>query len=180
MSENEAFEIEAGTDHRGTHGLMQFVPYFDPRPEHKAQLCCYLINAPTYYSEWSQYMLLVASLAKIEDVADPWLKFPDATHEVLVVVVDPTKPQTVESILESLRAGKPVPTLTPPNIVEQFQATDSEIMEMAWLVGRAVVRGNLNPETVEDHIGVREQWLQACTTTLARLRGKEHLREPGN
>lgn len=173
MTSPEAFEIPIGTDYRGTHGLMQFLPYFDPRKEHQAMIATYLINAPHYYPKWDQYLLMVTSLAHIDGVADPYLRFPEATHELLVVVVSPDHPQTVESILKALQAGKPTPSLVPPNIVAQFKATDDEMLKMAWLLGRSVVRGKLNPETEGHEKEVRDAWTAECEKILANLRGEE-------
>ena len=172
MTSPEAFEIPIGTDYRGTHGLLQFIPYFDPREEHKAQICAYLINAPSYHPDWSQYVMAVTSLASIEGVAEPELKFEGATHELMVATLQPQYPQTVESILQGMRKGAPPPALTPINVAEQFKATDEEMLKLTWLLGRAVVRGNLDPEAVNGASAVRAKWYHTANDILNSLRGE--------
>ncbi|NHA02016.1 hypothetical protein G5V59_26870 [Nocardioides sp. W3-2-3] len=79
------------------------------------------------------------------------------------------------------RAKRPAPQLYlhPPNVGHQFTATDQEMTTVAWLCGRAVVGGDLNPETGDAPDLLREQWLQACVLTLAHLRGEEHAGHAG-
>jgi hypothetical protein len=172
MSEPTAFEIPIGTDYRGTHGLLQFIPYFDPRPEHKAQICAYLINAPSYHPDWSQYVLAVTSLAPMKDTEPPLLKFEGATHELMCATLQPRYSQTVESILENMRKGVPPPALTPINVAEQFKATDDEMLKLTWLLGRAVVRGKLDPEATNGADQVRAKWYHTAHDILNSLRGE--------
>lgn len=47
--------------------------------------------------------------------------------------------------------------------------------ELAWLCGRGVVYGLLNPETADAPERIREAWLAACVRTLAHMRGEEHI-----
>lgn len=139
-----------------------------------ATLVAYLIDAPGFHPLWSQYVLSVVTLADVEGVPPATLKFPGATHELLVIALNPDAgPQTVESLATGAAAGR-IQYLTPVNIAEQYEATDDEMTQLAWLACRGVVLGALNPETADAPTRIRQNWLTACVKTLAHLRGEEH------
>jgi hypothetical protein len=167
---------------RGPYGEVVHVPMLDESadydPKARAALATHrgtwLIDAPVYHPAWSQYVLHVISLADAPDVPPATLKFVGATHELLLVAIDPGPGrQTVETVQGHCLTGK-LPFLTPVNIAEQFECTDDEIRQVAWLCARAVVQGFLNPETGDGPARVRESWLQACVKTLAHIRGEAH------
>lgn len=166
-------EIPVRTDYIGPYGNMRFIPHKPTRPEHQAHVVAYLIDAPGWHPVWNQYQLAVVSLKEFDGVPDPILKFPGATHELLVVAINPEYQQTVSSMIQHGTDGK-LPYLTPVNIAEQFEATDEEMEKLAWLCGRAVVSGQLNPETGDGPERVRMEWLSACVKTLAHIRQEPH------
>lgn len=130
-------------------------------------VCAWLITSPGWHPLWSQYLLSVIDLADHPNMAPATHHYPGATHELLVLALNPEHgPYTPTS--ENVRH------LTPVNIVHQFTATHEEMRELAWLAARAVVHGGLNPETGDAPTLIREQWLTACVKGLAHIRGEEH------
>lgn len=160
--------IPHGTAVAGPHGIAE--PFTNPSAP--ATLCAYLITAPTFHPLWSQYVLCVVTLAPMPGLPPAVLKFPGATHELLVVSLNPEAGhRTVANLSEP---DMQLSHLLPFNIVEQFEATDTEMQSLAWLLCRAVVDGRLTPETADAPTLIRGQWLTACVKTLAHERGEEH------
>lgn len=139
----------------------------------KAGLVWWLITAPLAHPVWSQYLLSVITLADRPDQAPAYLHFPGATHELMVVALNPGVPPQ-RYTAESLESGATINYLEPLNVVEQFTATDDEMRELAELACGGVVNGRLNPETADAPERIREHWLTACVRTLAHMRGEEH------
>lgn len=145
-------------------------------PEGPEVLCQHLINAPVWHPMWSQYALVVVRLRDgIPGMPPPDRKFPGATHEMIVMALNPERGSfgTGAEFLDFMRASG-IPYLTPINIAEQFQAADDEIRHITKLAARAVISGFLNPETAGAPEIVREQWLTSMTKTLAHIRGEAH------
>lgn len=134
-------------------------------------VCTYLITSPGWHPLWSQYALFVVSLRDAPNVAPAVRKFDGATHELIVLVINPEKALTVEDMTGHCRTGD-MPFLSPVNIVEQFKTTDDEILTLAWLAARAVVHGQLNPEVADAPTFIRGVWHDSLTKTLAHLRGE--------
>lgn len=133
-----------------------------------ATLLWWLITAPAYHPLWSQYVLAVVTLEDRPGMPPATLQFPGATHELIVLAVDPGNPPT------RANDGQGFPYLTPVNIAHQFTATDDEMRELAELACAGVVNGLLNPETADAPTRIREEWLSSCVRTLAHMRGEEH------
>jgi hypothetical protein len=166
----------------GPYGTVDFVKppgLRDPRISRKNKAAnqlsrgMWLINSPGWHPLWSQYVMSAISLKSHRDLPEAKLKFEGATHEILLVALNPDFPQTVGSIKGHAKTGK-MPFLKPVNIAEQFECTDDEVRQMCWYACRAVVYGGLNPETSDAPNLIRENWLTALTKTLAHIRGEAH------
>lgn len=143
-----------------------------PVAPHAAEtVCLWLVTAPGYHPFWSQYILIVVRLTDdLPGFPPPHHQFEGTTHELIVLVLNPEAgKQTVESLDRiHAEAGKPQ-YLWPPNIVEQFIATDDEMRQLASFSAQGIVHGMLNPDT-----DGRSGWLPALTKTLAHIRGEAH------
>lgn len=163
------------TEHVGLCGRAERLPQPDI-PEASETVSHWLLTAPPYHPLWSQYML--AGIRLRDDV--PWRpepphrQFPGATHELLVVALNPDQgPYTGEKMLSYAHTGD-LPYLLPVNHAHQFEATDEELEQLAWFAAFGVVHGVLNPETADAPERIRENWLAALVKTLAHIRGEEH------
>jgi hypothetical protein len=166
--------IDPAATYVGGYGRLDPFTPADDVPNAETTTFVALITAPPYHPAWSQYSMYVIDLTPRPGYPDASLNFPGATHELVVTTVDPRHGVLdVEQAQQLYRDRVPF-HLTPINIVHQFQATDDEMRQVAWLCGRAVVLGQLNPETADAPTRIREEWLQACVLTLAHLRGEEH------
>lgn len=167
---------------RGPHGYVHPVPYpslDEPglsdvaRAAIEVGVCTYLITSPGWHPLWSQYVLSVINLRDHPTLPPAVRKFDGATHELMVLALHPEKPRSVEDMTGHCRNGD-LPFLKPVNLAEQFEAADEEMHAVAWLAARAIVHGQLNPETADSPSYIRGTWLVAVTQTLAHLRGEQH------
>lgn len=145
----------------GDLGTARRVPdgAFADRP---AALTLWIITAPAWHPLWSQYSLSVVSLADIPGTPPAIKKFPGATHELLVMALNPDHgPYDAHTVRSDT-----LHHLTPINIAEQFTTTDTQAQQLATLCVRAVVDGRLNPETADAPERIRASWSQAIEETL--------------
>lgn len=144
------------------------------RPEAAQTVDHWLITAPPYHPLWSQYVLCVVRLDDLPGWPAPYRQFEGATHELIVVTLNPEHgPYDVDKMAGYANAAK-LPILTPVNIAHQLTASDDELREVAALAAWAVVNGHLNPETADAPERIRRAWLASLTKTLAHIRGEAH------
>lgn len=152
----------------GQHGSARRVPVEGGLP---AQLATWIVTAPIWHPLWSQYMIAVVSLADLPDHAPAYLQFPEATHELLVIALNPDKgPYDAASI----SASNPVSILEPLNIIEQFIATDEQAILICHGLAHGVCDGMLNPETSDAPARIRSYWAQAVSQSLDHFRDPAH------
>lgn len=140
-------------------------------PEKMAQLSTWIITAPCWHIFWSQYLITVVSLATFPDIDPPHLQFPGATHELIVLTLNPDHgPYDARACTPE----NPVTFMPPHNVCEQFVTTDERAIEVCDLLARAVIDGLMCPETIEDPQGVQAAWRQSISVTLDHFRDPSH------
>jgi hypothetical protein len=156
----------------GPHGRA-FRVALPVRADTAETVCYWVITSPWWHPLWAQYSLGVVRLRPgVPGFPDPVLKFEGATHELIVVALNPEfGPWNERKVVE---ADYALPYLEPVNIAEQFTATDDEMAMLAGLCVLGVLTGHLNPETSDAPTAIREAWLTSMVRTLAHLRGEEH------
>lgn len=160
------------TEHTGRAGSACLLPVGPEVPNATESVAAYLITAPCYHPLWSQYRLDVIRLRDMPDMPPPVLKFQGATHEIMVMTLNPEHgPWTADLVVA---AQHHTPFLTPINVAEQFEATDEEMRAVADLLVQSVVHGILTPESADAPSLIRRQWLTVAVKTLAHLRGEPH------
>lgn len=161
------------TEHQGPYGTALRLAIPDV-PRAAQTVDHWLITAPAYHPAWSQYTLAVVRLDDLPGWPPPVRQFDGATHEVIVVALDPEHgPYDVDK-MAGYAVTADLPFLTPVNIAHQFTADDAEMRELASLAAWAVVHGALNPETADAPERIRGQWLTSLVKTLAHIRGEVH------
>jgi hypothetical protein len=142
-------------------------------------VCWWLLTGP-WHPLWPQFVLSVVSLRDVEGVPPAKLHFPGATHELLVLALNPDDgPTATVHTAQTLEQGgfRAVGGhLEPADVVHQFTATDEEMLQLADLLCRACVDGHLTPSTDDARDRLREAWLSTCVKTLAHMRGEAHAR----
>lgn len=129
----------------------------------------------TWHPIWPQFVISVIHLRDVEGREPATLQFPGATHELLVLALNPGEPPKIHDAVKLERKGlKLCGYLEPIDVVHQFEATDEQMVDLAKLAAQACVDGRLNPSTDDAREFYHEQWLTACVKTLAHMRGEEH------
>lgn len=131
----------------------------------------WVLTAPGWASAWDQYLLGVVRLDDdVPGFPPPRRDFDGATHEQMVVALNPEfGPYDTDRIARYF-GDPPVPFLTPINHINQFIGTDDEMRQLCWYAAWGVVNAHLNPEEGQD------DWLTSMTKTLAHVRGEVHAR----
>jgi hypothetical protein len=164
------------TSFKGPYGHAVLVPLPDV-PQAAESLCTWLLTAPQAHPLWSQYLLPVVRLRDIEGFPPPKRKFPGATHELIVVALNPEHgPYTAENLrryMDGAEAGG-IPYLTPVNIAHQIEGTDSEALLLAANAAWGVTVGALWPETSDAPERTRAEWKSSLVKALAHIRGEAH------
>jgi hypothetical protein len=147
----------------GPYGTARRIPPANYRAHKPAGVDGWIITAPYWHPFWSQYMLAVVSLADIPGQPDAVRHYPDATHELHVVALNPD-----HGPYDAALIGPPgtIHFLTPVNVVEQITTTHDQARRLTELCARAVVDGLLTPETGDAPDRIRAAWRTAIHQTL--------------
>jgi hypothetical protein len=127
----------------------------------------FILHVPGAHVLWDHYAISVVHLRPIEGVRAPTKRFETATHEFLIMSLNPEQP-----LPSSLRVDDEfrLNYLTPIDVVEQFEVPDDvgadHILEMAV---RAIVDGFASPD--QDW---RLWWAGAIKATAAHYRDGTH------
>lgn len=102
-------------------------------------MSAWIVYAPWAHPGWHSYLLSVVHLRESEGAKPPVINLPGATHELMLLALDPGYP---------LQARRLPHFLTPPNFVGQFVA-DSDEAAAERVAGdvRDICAGLLNPDT---------------------------------
>ena len=173
-------------EHKGRFGTAVLLD-LAALPNNSETVCAWLCTLPPWHPAWSQYALMVARLRDVDGLPPPVLQFPGATHELLLVSIDPTTTgQPDPPGLPDLRAHDPASFaaamhdtrrgvwLSPVNVAWQMTGTDDEAARLAWLAARALCHGHLEPESSNGAERIRAAWAGSMTKTLAHVRGEPH------
>lgn len=160
-------------EHRGIAGSAQRItPNLDSRALMWSETVSFwLINSPWYHPLWNQYELIAIRLREVEGLPPPVRTLAGATHELVVITLDPGHRVDVDSFADPEFAPH---YLTPENIFHQLIATDEEVEKLCSWSAWGVVAGHLNPETGDAPTRVRESWDVSLIKTLAHIRDEPH------
>lgn len=127
-----------------------------------ANIASYLIFAPLAHPLWSWHVLSVVHLRETPELGPPrHVAFPGATHEVLVLALDPRKDAQLDP--DDPMTWK---FLVPPDVVHQVILEDDDAAAtLADQVARAVASGDLIPDS-----DWRSLWVAALDLTAEHSR----------
>src|SRR6185369_12538005 len=111
---NDRFKI---FDARGKAGTFKRCAMDVERPHisQSATLGAWVLWLPGWSPAWDMFILSVVHLRPIEgDVKQATLKFPEATHELILAAIDPEHSAVLRNIFTECKF------LTPLKVVEQF------------------------------------------------------------
>jgi hypothetical protein len=130
------------------------------------QVCQWLLFAPTAHPFWNFHVITVAHLLPIEGVKDAHVQFPGASHEMLVLALDPE----TEDAIDPADAATQKQWMQPPDAVVQFiVANDEQACAVARFSAQAVTQGLIAPDS-----DFRQAWEVGVAATAEHVRLGEH------
>lgn len=137
------------------------------RPDQEATLTAWFLCIPSAHPLWQCYLLAVIHLRHIAGVPPAHKRFAAATHELMVIALDPEHRPNPED-RETWR------WLTPINVAEQFAVnSDADAIDMGEQFARACVDGYVVVEPA-GIMGARDQWRRSVTATAEHKRTGGH------
>lgn len=154
---------EANDDPTGPKGYAEHIPRSYYAVGSPAMLSAWLITAPDEHPLWSQFLLSMISLADIPGTEAAYRQYPEATHELLLMTLNPAHgPYTRDTFAHP----DGISFLMPPNVVHQFTSTDAKAIHLAELCVRAVLDGLLRADVGDAPQALRAHWAQTIRDTL--------------
>jgi hypothetical protein len=122
-----------------------------------AGVALYLLNCPQAHSFWQWWTLSVIHLREQEGAPPPYRSYPKATHELLVLTVDPDRLPAPDPDTFAV----PFPHLTPPDVETQFHVGDDDAAAaIAQGCVEACLMGHLSPDS--DYRRLWGRWVRAA------------------
>lgn len=137
-----------------------------PRNADTSDIASWLLFAPQAHPLWSYHLMGAIHLRDNPGQSRPPHKdFPEASHEIMVVAVNPdTTFKTPEEFVELMVRGENW-MLMPPDVTAQFTgATDSQVELLLSLLARGVSDGLLVPDS-----DYRTAWKASIEATLEHI-----------
>lgn len=118
--------------------------------QYAATVATWFLHCPRQSPAWEHYLLACVHLRPLPGAPEPKIVRPLATHEFLVVALDPAEKPRPDDVRSWAH-------LTPVNVAEQLLlASDVEARQVVALAAQLVVHGALPAEPLLS--GQREPW----------------------
>jgi len=155
-------ESSRDPDLKGPPGRYAYRLNWEAEKKPHAGLAGFVVFATGYHPFWSEWLVMSCHLRDEPGVPPAKKQFPEATHELQIVALDP------ESVVypDSAKKSK-VKHLTPVDQIVQVVATDQEMIRIVELAATAIVSCNCSPD--QDY---RSWWKPAVENGLKHMRGK--------
>lgn len=131
----------------------------------RAGVGAWIVHAPGSHPLWPWRFVFAIHLRGAAGLPEPFLHFPGASHEIVVISLDPKHyPPELDGGAGSLHP------LTPPDVVEQVMGlTDDQATELLDLLVVGCCGGHLVPDA-----DWRGAWRQTLELTSEHMRVGEH------
>lgn len=158
--------------HAGRFGRAWSVPLIAPEdrpvPDYRGTVACWMLDVPGAHPLWNMYSLCVLHLRAIEGVRPAIVRVAGATHELMILALDPER--ALPSLEALGRCEAPLRWLSPIDVMQQFIVkNDAQAERVGELAVRAIVAGVLSPD--QDH---RRAWEIAVRETAAHVLDGTH------
>lgn len=158
---------------RGPYGHAEELAMVDD-PEFSATVQHWLITAPNYHPMWDQYVMVCLRLCDLPDQPPAFKKFPEATHEIMIVALDPRAGKHDQAKMTTYVTPGPakgqMPFLLPVNVQAQVISGDEEMANLTPVLVRAITHHGFTPETSDAPEVIREAWDQLVEMNLSAMR----------
>jgi len=134
-------------------------------PDQTATIAAWIMQCPGWSPAWDKFLLCCVHLRQIEGVKPAVFTMQGATHEIMLVALDPTYAADPDDIFSDKTR-----ILHPINIVQQFIVNnDDQAIELTKNVAMACIQGIL-PIEPQGIRGAREYWESTILTTAQHIR----------
>lgn len=154
---------------QGEHGTA--VPVVvPPVPECACLLAHWLITARHFHPHRVQWVLAANSLADFPGFPPAQLNFPGATHEFIVMPLDPAGGEQTPGSLVRLLLSHTLPMAADDAVTFQLAASGDEAGRLVPVMAASVVCEGWSPDVTSDPPGVRDAWRKEALRNLAAAR----------
>jgi hypothetical protein len=130
---------------------------------HPADLGGWLIQHPGAHPFWQFWCVTCVTLKDVEGMPPAKKHFPEATHEILFLAINPDYPPDPEEFLQ----GAPMHWLSPTDLVYQTELPSDDLaIELMELAAKDIVLRGTSPD--QDY---RSHWKKTLDLTCDHLRG---------
>lgn len=113
------------------------------RPDKDATVGVFLVQAPYAHPIWSYWVVSIIHLRDIVGVKKAHLQFPEATHELAIVALNPEEQLPSLDITVNWKIHR----LTPTDVIEQFKVSNDaiadQILELSIM---RIIDGTISPD----------------------------------
>lgn len=125
----------------------------------------FIVNAPGMHPCWEYWVVSLIHLRPIAGVKPAHIDLPGATHEFMIVALDPEQPLPGLVVDEQWQPK----WLRPIDVIEQFTAANDAVADrILELAVQAIVAGVASPDQ-----GYRAWWKAAIAETSRALRRRQ-------
>jgi len=129
----------------------------------------WLVTTVGCHPERTQYIAALMSLADFPGMKTPARSFPEATHEIAILPLDPrAAPQTARSAVNGLAAGT-LAWVQGDEIYCQVRAEHEDAAELLPVLVFAIVCQGWNPDISPDPGQLRASWQAAIVRNLVNI-----------
>lgn len=125
----------------------------------------FIMYVPGAHLFWSWYYMAGVSLRNVPGAEEAHLQFEGATHELMVLSLDPERPAPRPNGPFG-EQGDLAPLSPPDHVIQTMFVNDEQFSEIVDLFAQAVVGGVLSPDS-----DWRERWRNTMTNTVDHYRG---------
>lgn len=136
------------------------------RPDNDATVDAFIVRVPGAHIAWDHWMVSLIHLRPIDGVKPAEIRVGDATHEFMILALNPEEPLPGLDVDENFHPA----WLSPIDVAEQFTAAnDAVAAEIGELAVRTIVDGYASPD--QDW---RAWWKNAIATTAQHYADGTH------
>lgn len=149
----------------GRGWLCDMSSYKHARPDTQATIAMWVLNIPGAHPLWSWWGMAMIHLRPIAGVKPPCIDMPGATHELIILALQPNEP-----VPDPRGPDFNFAILTPMDVAEQVKLeTDAQAEELCTAAARACCEGRLSPDQ-----DFRSAWHNALHHSAEHIRSGLH------